>query len=256
MTQYLESNAAHFRQTVVFSTFLTPELNALFTNHMRNFSGAMKVSPIHSGAIEALPLSVRGAVKQTFARLKSSSVADPSTDPDDRFRYFTSAVLPSLSRLSKHAGAQGDQGAGALIFIPTYHDFVRLRNFFSSDSRCAHLSFGSISEYSDAKEVRRARSHFYTGKHDVMLVSGRAHHFRRYMTMQGTRRIVFYSVPENPEWYREVIAWLGGVVEKGGEVAVRCMFSRWEVLALERIVGTKRVARMVKDGREDVFDFM
>jgi U3 small nucleolar RNA-associated protein 25 len=254
ITQYLESNAAHFRQTLVFSAFLTPELNALYTTHMRNIASKFKASPIYPGAIESLPLAVRGAIKQSFTRLKSSSTTDASTDPDDRFKYFTSAVLPSLTKHHKQTSGS-DGGSGILLFIPTYHDFVRVRNFFASDPRCAHFAFGSISEYSDMNEVRRSRSHFYTGKHDVLLVSGRAHHFRRYMNMRGTRRVVFYGVPENKEWYGEVVGWLEGEVEKAGEASVRVVFSRWEVLALERVVGTKRVGRMVREGREDVFDF-
>jgi len=201
-------------------------------------------------------MSVRGQVKQTFTRFQSSSSSDPSEDPDDRFRYFTSGVLPSLSRTHKAAAATAEnEGAGILLFVPTYHDFVRLRNFFSSDPRCAHLSFGSISEYSDATEVRRARSYFYTGKNDVLIVSGRAHHFRRYLNMQGTKRVLFYSVPENAEWYKEAVGWLEGAVARGGEVSVRCLFSRWEVLALERVVGSARVAKMIRQGREDVFEF-
>ena len=253
--QYLEDNSAHFRQTLLFSAFLTPELNALSTSHMRNLAGKIKASPTYPGAIENLPLSVRGSVKQTFTRFQSTSSVDPSTDPDDRFKYFTSAVLPTLKRHHKHT-ANTDEAPGILLFVPTYHDFVRLRNFFQSDPRCAHLAFGSISEYSTATEVMRARSHFYNGKHDVLLVSGRAHHFRRYANMKGTRRVVFYAMPDNPEWYREVVGWLDGAVQQGGqEASVRCMFSRWEVLALERIVGTKRVGRMVKEGKEDVFEF-
>jgi len=75
------------------------------------------------------------------------------------------------------------------------------------------------------------------------------------MKMQGTRRVVFYSVPENAEWYKEAVGWLEGAVERGGDVSVRCLFSRWEGLALERVVGSKRVGKMVREGREDVFEF-
>lgn len=75
------------------------------------------------------------------------------------------------------------------------------------------------------------------------------------MKMQGTKRVVFYSVPENAEWYKEVVGWLESAVERGGEASVRCLFSRWEGLALERVVGTARVGKMVREGREDVFEF-
>jgi U3 small nucleolar RNA-associated protein 25 len=73
------------------------------------------------------------------------------------------------------------------------------------------------------------------------------------------KRVVFYGVPENPRFYEEVVGFVGKTLERGEverrEVWVRCAFSKWEVQALERVVGSKRVGKMVGD-KGDTFDFV
>jgi len=73
------------------------------------------------------------------------------------------------------------------------------------------------------------------------------------------KRVVFYGVPENLKFYDEIMGFIGKTVERGeigrAEGTVRVCFSKWERLELERIVGTKRVGKMVAD-RGDVFDFV
>lgn len=56
---YLDSNAKYLRQTIVLSQFITPELNSLFTNHMRNIGGRAKTQPEHAGSMTDLGLQVR-----------------------------------------------------------------------------------------------------------------------------------------------------------------------------------------------------
>ena len=96
-------------------------------------------------------------VKQTFSRYNASQ---PTEDPDARFKYFINTVVPSLTKLSKAAPTRGQ---GVLIFIPSYMDFVRVRNFMANSTETQHISFGSISEYTAVRDVTRARSHFSLG---------------------------------------------------------------------------------------------
>lgn len=241
---YLDNQAKYFRQTIALAAFNTPELNNLFYNQSQNWAGRVKIKGSYAGAIQELPLRV----KQTFSRLDNRLAAD---DPDARFAYFTSAIIPSLQRRSKNL-------SGVLIFIPSYFDFLRVRDHFSTAEGASALSFGCISEYTPVREVARARSHFLTGRHSLLLYTERAHHFNRFR-MRGVTRLVMYGLPENAIFYRELV---GGYLERSvregklesGEGAVRVVFSNIDALKLERIVGTERVARMITD-RGDTFDF-
>ncbi|PVH96505.1 U3 small nucleolar RNA-associated protein 25 [Periconia macrospinosa] len=241
---YLDGHAPYFRQTIVLSAYLTPKINTLYNKHMRNVSGRLKYTPDYtSGLIENLS----HGIKQTFTRFDSPSHL---TDPDSRFKFFNSTVLPWITRIPKPP----EGGVGVLVFIPSYLDFVRVRNSLVDSD----LSYASISEYTDATDVRKARSHFMSGRHSLLLYTGRAHHFHRYH-IRGVKRVVFYAVPENPVFYEEVVGFAARSVERGevarAEAAVRVCFSKWEGMELERVVGGKRVGKMISE-RGDVFDFV
>ncbi|KAI9754731.1 MAG: hypothetical protein M4579_004578 [Chaenotheca gracillima] len=266
---YLDGQARFLRQTLVLSSFNTPELNQIFSKHMLNVAGKVKLAPLnYEGEIHNLHLASQ--VKQTFSRFESPS---PALDPDTRFNYFISAIAPLLSKKPGRASRNTDDddavgnsptGGGTLLFVPSYLDFVRLRNHFAN----SNLSFGCISEYTSLRDTARARSHFLSGRHAVMIYTERAHHFRRYR-IRGVRRVVFYGLPENPLFYREVAGGFLGLhmeaMEKKGLTIgnapggdVRCMFCKWDVLKLERVVGTKRVGAMIREkhGGGDTFDFV
>ncbi|KAJ2903202.1 hypothetical protein MKZ38_010238 [Zalerion maritima] len=251
---YLEGQAQYYRQTVILSQFQTPELAELQRVHCLNWEGKVKVlPPSYSGEITKIPVKLR----QTFTRFESKNVAG---DPDARFRYFCATVVPTLAR----KGKKNTGGGGTLLFVPSYIDFVRVRNYFANSSAAANVSFGSISEYTDVRETSRAMSHFRTGRYSVLLYTERAHHFRR-SVLRGVQRVVFYAPPDNPAFYGEVVGFLAksrldGTLDverdDGGEKgSVRVIFSRYDVMKLERVVGTSRVGRMAGD-RGDVFDFL
>ena len=247
-TWYLDKQARHLRQTIILSDFVTPEINALSSAHTYNIAGKVKYLPFYKGAMLELPPTVPPNTTQTFLRYDSPN---PARDPNARFQYFSSTILSQLLR---------DRSAkGTLIYIPSSFDFIRLRNHFVTANETASLSFGAISEYTSVRDVMRARSHFVSGRHSVMLYSERAHHFRRYQ-LKGVQRIVFYGVPENPIFWPEIVGFLGlGGPESGnggGKGAVKAIFSKWDVLKMERIVGTDRVKKLVADRGGDTFDFV
>lgn len=62
-----------------------------------------------------------------------------------------------------------------LIYIPSYFDYVRLRNHMKREE----ISFASICEYSSRSEVSRARHFFQRGEKQFVLFTERFHFYKR-----------------------------------------------------------------------------
>lgn len=246
---YLDGKASSLRQTILISGYVVPEMQSLY-NGLTNVAGKAKITPIYPG--EPLALVSGMEIKQTFSRFPSAS---PMSEPDERFKYFTTAVLPALLRTPKPM----DGVPGILVFVPSYFDFLRLRNFFATSALTANISFGTIHDYSEVSEQRRARSHFNSGRHTVLLYTQRAHHFYR-LRLKGVKKVVCYGLPDNQIFYEEVVGgFLGNSVEEGkisaGEASVRNLFCKWDGLRIERVVGSERVGGLLQ-GVGDTFDFV
>ncbi|KAJ8584541.1 DUF1253-domain-containing protein, partial [Rhizopogon salebrosus TDB-379] len=155
--------------------------------------------------------------------------ANPKDEPDKRFAYFTTQLLP---RVLKSAV----QSANTVIFIPSSFDFIRVHNYFRKQSS---VSFVVLSEYSTNQDISRARQAFFSGKKAFLLISERFHFYRRYK-IRGIRNLIFYGTPEHPQFFSEFLSFpfLDDEVE-ASDVASRVIYSKYDKFRLERIVGTK-----------------
>ena len=68
------------------------------------------------------------------------------------------------------------------------------------------------------------------------------------------------DVPDDDLFYSELVEAVGGTVDEGkagaADVGSRAIFSRWDGLRLERIVGSARVRAMLVDKGGDTYDFV
>ncbi|KAF9201060.1 rRNA-binding ribosome biosynthesis protein utp25 [Haplosporangium sp. Z 27] len=249
----LDGRSKYVRQTILFSNYLTPEINALFKKYSRNVAGKLKITQAYEDGsiVDVVPL-----VQQNFNRIETKTLAQAD---DNRFQYFISQTLPQLRR---SAVTQ----THTMIFVPSYFDFVRLRNYFSENK----YSFAAICEYTTNANVSRARSSFFHGEVSFLLYTERFHYFRRY-NIRGTFHLTFYGLPDHPQFYPEMLNLLalpaGSGVEKSRskhiaatgleDRAMSCtaLFTKYDLLKLQRIVGTERANSMCKQEGRDLFVF-
>ncbi|KAJ1815403.1 rRNA-binding ribosome biosynthesis protein utp25 [Coemansia sp. RSA 2675] len=230
---YLEGTAQHRRQTILISEYMTPEIQAVFNNNCRSIEGKVRIKPVYPGAVT----DVVAQVPQVFKRL---SVKRLQSAADDRFAHFVDHVFPELQKAST-----GDKHV--LLFVSSYFDFVRVRNF-CRDKCC---SFAAISEYSTTSEAMGARRSLFAGELGFILYSERAHFYHRY-PIKGIHRLVFYSLPEHPLFYTELLnLMLTSNDETASPELLSCtaLYTKYDQLKIERIVGSKLASQLLTSER-------
>ncbi|WFD42371.1 rRNA-binding ribosome biosynthesis protein utp25 [Malassezia psittaci] len=239
MPWYLDDQAKNLRQTVLLSSFDAPEFRSLFQG-LRNVAGKIRTTRTYA-AEDATMASVIPGVRQTFQKFEC---ANAQGEADARFSAFTTKLLPHLERSAVSA-------THTMIVIPSYFDFVRIEDYFRKQE---NNSYATLSEYSSNKEVSRARQGFFSGKKALLLVTERFHFYRRY-TIRGARTVIFYGLPDHANYYPELInATLSQRAEDEeildpAEISVQVLYNKYDLLRLERVVGTKQARLMVTEAR-------
>lgn len=250
---YLDNQAQFLRQTLLMSRYDSPEFRALF-GACDNVAGKARVDA--SSALEGVLDRVRPGVRQSFERITTEQRGmgpDAALEElDARFEHFTKKTLPALLRSAV-------QRQHTLVVIPSYFDFVRLTNYLKKQGT---LSFTAISEYSSNSEISRARTLFFKGKKDFLFITERFHFYRRYR-LRGAKTVVWYSLPKHSQFYAEFLAtpFIPGkgqteadVDTDPAEVSSKALFSRFDVLRLERVVGHTD-ARLMLSSSDSKFEF-
>eukprot|EP01029_Cantina_marsupialis_P025006 TRINITY_DN655275_c0_g1_i1.p1 TRINITY_DN655275_c0_g1~~TRINITY_DN655275_c0_g1_i1.p1 ORF type:complete len:699 (-),score=211.85 TRINITY_DN655275_c0_g1_i1:137-2233(-) len=222
---FLDENGAYQRQNLIFSQFLTPELNNIITKQLWNANALKMTWKSYPGSI----CSVAPEVRQVFERVPCANIADMA---ESRINFFKSRIFP---RLERHIG-QATQ-TGTLIYIPSYFDFVEVRQMFKETD----VAFGCISEYTEPPTVQRIQSYFSQGRLDCILTTER-HMFYNRTFLRGIKHFVFIGLPVHAHFYSEAI----NMLEADAQTA-SCMvlFTKYDATELERIVGTKRYKKMI-----------
>lgn len=227
---YLDGQARFYRQSIILSSYLTPEMNGLFNRQCLNYKGKIKLACEYKGVLEKVLLPVR----QIYERFDAESM----TQADDaRLEYFTKKIFPKFK--------DSFQG-GVMIFIPSYFDFVRVRNYLKSQN----ASFCLLGDYTKNADISRAREWFFAGSRKIMLYTERAYFYRRYK-IRGIKNLIFYSLPERKEFYPQIMNMLD---EGSYDMMSTALFSRFDLLKMERIVGTASAKRMISSDKS-IFAF-
>ncbi|WWC71472.1 uncharacterized protein I206_105430 [Kwoniella pini CBS 10737] len=243
---YLESQAQYLRQTILLSRYDTPEIRAIFNRNCQNLQGKIRLEKVDYHGVLDL---VKPGVRQVFERidLDTPKVLNGEAaveEVDKRLEWFTKKTIPALLR-------SAISRQNTLIVVPSYFDFVRLNNYLRKNDV---TTYAAISEYSSNSEISKARTLFFKGKKAFLIVTERLHFYRRYK-IRGAKTVVFYSLPDHAQFYSEFMntPFLGskgqGEVEVDeAEVSSRVLFSKFDALKLERVVGSTNARRLLTSG--------
>jgi U3 small nucleolar RNA-associated protein 25 len=235
---FLDGNSRQLRQTAVLAAHPAPELSALVNRTCTNAAGRVALEPRYDGCLGRVPQGVR----QLCVRF---DCVDPAAESDARIAAFKARLLPSLlTAMSASVGV-----AQTLLFVPRYLDFVRVRTLLQQED----VPFVAISEYSTASQVSRARDALQRREVPLLMYTERAHFFRRHK-LRGARHLAVYSPPSYAEFYLELLQMLDRSSERGADSTSVLLFSRLDLLPLQRLVGTERASRML-NGHESSFLF-
>ena len=160
---------------------------------------------------------------------------------DTRFEYFTNTILPQFKAATM---------AHCLIYIPSYFDYVRVRNYFKKEE----LNFTQVCEYTKDKKISRARTLFFHGGTRFMLYSERAHFFRR-IRIKGVRHLIMYQPPVWSNFYPEMVNLMEEINQNpndsvGSAMTVTVLYSKYDLLQLSSVVGTEQVTKMVRSNKQ------
>lgn len=221
---YIDGKAKYYRQNIILGSFQSPEIKSLMSNYCMNHSGMARWKHVQKGIFQ----SIIPRLRHVFYRIQKP-ITTPAEEVDARFEYFKSEMWP-LIREASHLGGQ-------LLYVPSYFDFVKIRNYLKQEA----ASFVTLSEYSTTKDMARARSYFADNRRRVLVYTERAQFYNRHR-IRGIQDVYFYQLPDHPQFYAE----LGNFIEESSQGStMNVVFSKFDLLRLERIVGTARAKKML-----------
>ncbi|KIM31651.1 hypothetical protein M408DRAFT_327125 [Serendipita vermifera MAFF 305830] len=223
---YLDGHARYLRQSLLFTAYETPEIRGLYNRHLHNVSGKRRIESAWSS------IQVPEGIRQNYIKFEC---ANAQAEINQRFEYFTTQLFPSLLKSAV-------QSVNTVIFVPSYFDYARIRNWLKNQ---AMVTFAILSEDSDNRDISRARQAFFLGNKAMLLVTERFHFFRRYK-LRGIRNLVFYAPPDHPQFYSELLSYpfLDDGVQPE-DVTCKVLYSKYDYMRLERIVGSAAVGNLI-----------
>ncbi|XP_034283611.1 U3 small nucleolar RNA-associated protein 25 homolog [Pantherophis guttatus] len=226
----LNNWSKYYRQTLLFSALHHPQISSIFNKHCFNYRGqvAVRIVPL-TGSISHVVVQL----PHVFRKLEADSSVSVI---DARFNFFIDKVLPEYrDAIMTHT----------LIYVPSYFDYVRLRNYFKKEE----LNFAHICEYSSKSGICRARHLFLSGEKQFLIITERFHFYKRY-SIRGIKNLIFYELPTYPHFYSEIcnMVKLAGME---GEATLTCtaFYSKYDAQKLAAVVGVERAAQMLQSSK-------
>ncbi|XP_055879595.1 U3 small nucleolar RNA-associated protein 25 homolog [Biomphalaria glabrata] len=212
-----------YRQTLIFSCALLPELLNIFNKHCHNYAGKILVQ--RDDQVGTIRSSVSDS-PQLFHRIQCDA-PDGLSQRKAKFDYLKKKIIPYYTS----AGMKQ-----ALIYC-NYYSFVMLRNYF----RESEMDFLFMNEYDSEKSVRNARIHFRKRHPHFMLYTERLHFHYRFR-LKGIHHIIWFDLPQYPDFYPELV----NLMETNRQsCTTTALYTKYDAQKLVEIIGSKQAAHML-----------
>ncbi|KAJ8603019.1 hypothetical protein CTAYLR_001566 [Chrysophaeum taylorii] len=250
-----DGNQGHAcRQTIVLSRFSDPRLRALVDApgrstaareffdepRFRNRAGAARLAaPPVPDIASPLATALEAGGRHVFQFVRAPTPAEAA---DAKVRHLKTKLLPPLLK---------NGTPGTLVVCHSYHEFLACR----AALRTAAANFVAVHDYSRGSEVSRARSRFYHAEVPILLYSARAHFYHRYR-LRGAHRLIFVSPPDFAHFYAELVNFMFDKQSPDQTLKkkhVLLLYTSFDALAIERIVGARRARAMLAQAANNPF---
>ncbi|EFO24464.1 hypothetical protein LOAG_04023 [Loa loa] len=211
----LEQYSKFYRQTVLISEERRAECDALFALYCGNFAGFVKLLTPSKGLLDNIEIPY-------CQELQRIDVDMAENQSDIRFKFFKEKILPKCE-------------LGTVIFIPSYFDFVRIRNYLKNENE----SFVQLHEYAKEGKVAKARALFYMKEKKFMLITERFYFYRRY-SIKGIKSLTFYQPPAQSKFYHEMIN-----RTDCNYAYVRVLYTKFDFLRMAHIFGDNCIRQIM-----------
>ena len=196
---YANNYGEYLRQNIIISQFKCIDIDAAINDICKNINGKILLNGPYENQITLL----KNEFEEKYRLLSSDNyeiryefkiLRDLKKDEEDfeeKFNYFTKNIWQNLyESFEKHT----------IIFVSSTFDYMILKSFFKKKSK----SVCFISEDTDKRDWQRNRLFFEQGKYKFLLYDERAHVYKK-INLKFAKNIFFYSLPEDPMIFNEMI---------------------------------------------------
>ncbi|CCW69810.1 unnamed protein product [Phytomonas sp. Hart1] len=231
----LEGKSGRHRQTIFSLNISHATISSAFRASLNNSGKVLLQHRTEEGVLS----HVLAPVRQNFIRFDVPTIE--SVD-DERFDVFTNKMYQAKIH------PLVERNVRTIIFVPSYFQFVRLRNYMHREYR---ESFAAISEYTSVKKQRQALGQFTDLERPLLLLTERFYFFRRYF-VKFAEVVIFYSPTLFPDFYTSLV---NRIVATSPNAFAMTLYCRYDTHELSRIVGTKRAATLL-ERESGIFSFI
>ena len=208
---------------------------------------------IRKSTLQTTPISTSTSIPKNpnyFCTKFEFKLLNPDTSTsfyDSKFNFFTKNLYQNLyETFDKHT----------IIFCGNPFDYYRLKRYFKSN----YSSVSFMSDTMDKSELQKNRFKFETGQTKFLLYSERLHYYKK-VNVRVVKNVVFYSLPEDPNIFKEIVDLcnpsvykeklnkfdIKGVVEMDSAV-ISLILKGIEWYQLEKVMGRAMMESKVSEG--------